>query len=318
MSNIYQSNLNYGNSVERFDPFYNKQENCCNNNTIAEPTSQNCCCKESMRKALKLLCNSELTELIDFDKFAFLTNSFIVGTKLVLLKIGSDEKDNLGKLEGSFKQFSNCNCDLIDISGTAVYDVPIPVSLKDLAEQVTELIKSILEIIGNQTGFLATLAEILREFLKIFDPFDFNEELLQAILDFLIKYFTTLPMVDKASLCAVNAIAFQTKWVDGSEELREKNYKRAKSIFIEQLGSFCKNDCDKCECNCDCDDCCCVKGVMNDVLNSNFSHKVTLTAGNLTLREATVLGRVNNVLVLANDKKYRFYFVCADQVQFID
>lgn len=26
MNNIYQSNLNYGNSVERFDPFYNKQE----------------------------------------------------------------------------------------------------------------------------------------------------------------------------------------------------------------------------------------------------------------------------------------------------
>lgn len=184
----------------------------------SQPTNTNirtnCCCKKSMIEALKLLCNTELANLVDFEKFAFLTNSFIVGARLVLLKIGSDEKDNLSNLDGKFKRFSPCNCDLIDIEGTAAYDVPLPVSVTDLAEQLTEFIKLILDLLGQQDGIIGTLVDILKAILSLIEAESFSEEILQAILDFLIKFFTTVPMVDKASLCSIDSIAFQIKYVD--------------------------------------------------------------------------------------------------------
>ncbi len=288
------------------------------------PQPMNCCCKKSMIEALKLLCNTELSNLIDFEKFAFLTNDFIVGARLVLLKIGSDEKDNLSNLDAKFKRFSPCNCDLIDIEGTAAYTVPLPLSITDLAEQITILIENIIDIVGQQDGILGTLVDILKELLRIFDPSDFGQEILEAILNFLIEYFTTVPTVDTASLCSIETIAFEAKREDTlpssditRDELNEKNYQQAKCILQNQLDRTNKK-CGECNCNCECDDCCCTDSILNELFNSNLSRKITLTAGNLTLREATILGVKGDVLVLSNDKKRRFYFVCANAVQFLE
>lgn len=310
------------------------QENSCNNREIQECKTdttlstevQNCCCKKSMVEAMKLLCNTELSDIIDFEKFAFLSKQFTVGARLVLLKIGSEEKDNLSNLDGTFKRFAPCNCDLIDISGTAYYNVPLPFSLGDLAEVLTDLIKNIIDILGTQTGILGTLVDILKELLKLFDPLDFSEEILQAILDFLVKYFTVLPVVDSASLCTLDAIAFQVKRVDAptssektGDELTEANYRRAKCIFQKQLDNPCGcSECSGCKEHCDCDSCCCNSSILNELFTSNLSKKATLTAGNLTLREASVLGVKGNVIVLANDKRRRFYFICSNSVEFLE
>lgn len=136
----------------------------------------NCCCKKSMVEALKLLYNKELCELIDFEKFAFLSDDFIVGARLVLLKSGSEEKDNLSNLEGSFEKFSPCNCDVISIKGKVFYNFPLPFSLTDLAEELCTLIRNILDIVAIQP-IVGSAVGILEELLKIFNPLDFNEKL---------------------------------------------------------------------------------------------------------------------------------------------
>ena len=48
-----------------------------------------------------------------------------------------------------------------------------------------------------------------------------------------------------------------------------------------------------------------------------MAHTVSLTAGNLLLVGATLLGTIGNTLVLSNDAENRFYFVCAEQVEFL-
>lgn len=328
-------NENYRTDVNTENNFLNSFANSKTNEEVSQmPLScgfqipqismrQNCCCKKSMIEALKLLCDTELSELIDFEKFAFLTNTFIVGAKLVIAKLGTEDKDNLSNLDGEFKRFSPGNCDLIDIEGTAYYNLPLIVSITDLAEQMSMLIQQIIDIIGTNEGILGTAADLLKEVLKIFDPVDFSEELLQSILDFLLKFFTTIPKAETASICNLDAIAFEAKYAVSSAsgdktslDIMECNYKRAKEIFICKLDKRCSS-CGECKCNCDCDDCCCVNGVMEELFSSNLSKKATITAGNLTLRDVSVLGTKGNVLVFANDKKKRFYFVCADAIQFL-
>lgn len=294
-------------------------ENCHRNKK-----RENCCCKKSMIAALKLLCNSELAELIDFEKFAFLTDNFIVGAKLVLFKKGIEGKDNLSDLSGSFRRFSPCNCDLIEIAGTAFYDVPLPVSITDLAEQLSDFITEIIDILAIQPGIIGAGVDILREILKLFDPEGFNEALLEAIYGFIINFFTTLPTVDAASLCGIESVAFEAK--DGEvtpsetqtgNEQKNANYQKAKKIFKCELEQGCEDHCGECSCNCECDDCCCADSILKELSNSNISRKVTVAAGNLTLRDVEVLGAKGDVLVIANDKKKRFYFVCANSVQFL-
>lgn len=75
------------------------------------------CCKASMRQALRLLCSNCISDLLDFDGFAFITDDLVVGTQTV--PMCPDAKDNLSNLEGTFRRFSPCNCDLIDIEGCA-------------------------------------------------------------------------------------------------------------------------------------------------------------------------------------------------------
>lgn len=304
----------------------NNESNCDN-----AQTRTTCCCKKSMAEALSILCDSELADYIDFEKFAFISNSFIVGAKLVLLKIGTDEKDNLSDLSGTFRRFAPCDCDLIQIDGTAYYNFPQLVSLTDLAEQLFRFINNIVDAIGTQSGILGTIAAVLKEIQKWFDPEDLNDAILQAIADFLFNYFTTLPAVSTASLCNIESIAFETKYVKPMtstdttrDEVTEENYKRSKEIIQRKLDRNCKcgiagcnsgNCCNKYQ---NADNCCCADSILDELANSNLSHKATITAGNLTLREATVLGSVGDVLVIANDKKRRFYFVCANAVQFLE
>lgn len=80
-----------------------------------------CCCKASMVEALRLLCNAELSTLVDFDSFFFLTSTLAVGGSLTVPAAGAD---NISGLEASFQRFSPCNCDLIDVGGSAYFTTP--------------------------------------------------------------------------------------------------------------------------------------------------------------------------------------------------
>lgn len=80
-----------------------------------------CCCKASMVEALRLLCGTELASLVDFDAFFFLTDALTVGSALT---VPTDEPDNISLPEASFRRFSPCNCDLIDVDGTAYFATP--------------------------------------------------------------------------------------------------------------------------------------------------------------------------------------------------
>ncbi len=80
-----------------------------------------CCCKASMVEALRLLCGTELASLVDFDAFFFLTDSLAVGSALT---IPCSKPDNIECPEASFRRFSPCNCDLVDIDGTAYFADP--------------------------------------------------------------------------------------------------------------------------------------------------------------------------------------------------
>ncbi len=86
------------------------------------PDTEACCCKASMAAALELLSGTRLADLVDFDAFFFLTDTFSVGGTLSAPMAGAP--DNLAALQASFRRFSPCNCDLLDVTGSAYYALP--------------------------------------------------------------------------------------------------------------------------------------------------------------------------------------------------
>lgn len=214
------------------------------------------CCKRSLRDALKLLCSNTVSDLVDFDAFAFLTDSGVVGA--VPTAMAADDTDNLGDLTGTFRRFSPCNCDLIDIEGTVT------------------------------TPFGATIE------------------------------------VDEASLCALSAIVFQLLPVedDGGTpvgccpETTLSRYRKVRDLLQRELA--CTSRCGECLCDCDCsDDCCCTASVLSALSGKSLNKRTTLTAGLLAVRDVTALGTIGSVLVLGNEEESRFYFVCANKVDFL-
>ena len=77
---------------------------------------EGCCCKQSFRSALGLLCDQQISSLLDFDLSAFLTCTYSAGATLEPGDAGGNPTDNLADtLSGSFRRFSPCSCDLIDV-----------------------------------------------------------------------------------------------------------------------------------------------------------------------------------------------------------
>lgn len=93
----------------------------CRGSTPEPVTEETCCCKGSMADALQLLCGDALSSLVNFDAFFFLTGSLSLGSALT---VPGTDTDNIGTPTASLRRFSPCNCDLLDISGTAYFAVP--------------------------------------------------------------------------------------------------------------------------------------------------------------------------------------------------
>ena len=88
------------------------------------PSGGDCCCKMGMAQALRLLCDPELSELIDFEAFAFLTCDLAVGGQTVAAGAATAAQDNIPVLGASFRRFSPCNCDLLEIDAPVYPSVP--------------------------------------------------------------------------------------------------------------------------------------------------------------------------------------------------
>lgn len=99
-----------------------------------QPVEEGCCCKQSFRAALQLLCNSQLATLLDFNQAAFVTDTYVAGATINTTPAGTTPSDNLNTMSGSFRRFSPCNCDLLEIS--ALVNTPPETSTGVTATQV--------------------------------------------------------------------------------------------------------------------------------------------------------------------------------------
>ena len=261
---------------------------CCCRPVPAPPmppeVDEGCCCKQSFRAALGLLCDQQISNLLDFDAAAFITNTYSAGAALncgkhsahgssVQAEGEADESrrrpsspscsggasDNLGNLSGSFRRFAPCSCDLLDIE----------------AELHT----------AGRKGCDFTAAQV--------------------------------------SLCELDAVVIQgaKACAEGeatADEVTARNFRCLRQRLAQRLNpgnSPCGQD--QCSCTCDSRDCCCAAGLLDTLARNNLSRRVSLAAGLLVVHNVTLLGTAGNVLVLANDTDNRLYFVCVNSVQFI-
>ena len=259
---------------------------------------EGCCCKQSFRAALGLLCDEQISNLLDFDAAAFITDTYTAGAALTCGKPsagdtsgddtggaaaqaedddGGDDagttgkptptppccpsgvSDNLGTLSGSFRRFSPCSCDLLDID----------------AELYT----------AGAKGCAFTASQV--------------------------------------NLCELDAVVIQAAAAcpEGdltADEATARNFRCLRQLLAQRLNP-CGDPCGQTYCSCACDgrDCCCAAGLLSTLAQNNLSRRVSLAAGLLVLSGVTLLGTVGNVLVLANECDNRLYFVCVNSVQFI-
>lgn len=96
----------------------------CEDGRPTPETGDDCCCKGSMVEALRLLCGSELSELVDFNSFFFLTDALTVGGTLQPTLSNQGPADNISGLDASLQRFSPCNCDLLEVEGVSYFAIP--------------------------------------------------------------------------------------------------------------------------------------------------------------------------------------------------
>ncbi len=275
-------------------PEYCRQMICCCR-PAPTPTPQppqveeGCCCKQSFRAALGLLCDERISSLLDFDAAAFISDTYTAGAPLTgggkphaasaepqAEGAGDDAaparrphpptpscaggaSDNLGKLAGSFRRFAPCSCDLLDID----------------AELYT----------AARKGCDFTAAQV-------------NLCQLDAVV------------IQGAEACAEGDLT--------ADEATARNFRCLRALLAQRLSPV-GSPCGQASCSCACDgrDCCCAAGLLSTLAQNNLSRRVSLTTGLLVLRNVQLLGTVGNVLVLANETNNRLYFVCVNSVQFI-
>lgn len=273
---------------------------CCCHPTPCPPpkppeVDEGCCCKESFRAALSLLCDQQISSLLDFDAAAFVTDTYVAGAALDCGKkhcghgphaaadvedeaedegssrhrpscpppcppcYPSGASDNLGTLSGSFRRFALCNRDLLDIDAELH-----SAGRKDCCFTATQV-------------SLCELAAVV---------------------------------IQGAKACAEGDLC--------AEEVMARNFRCLRQRLSQRLNP-CGDPCGKdwCACACDERDCCCAAGLLDTLARNNLSRRVSLVAGLLVLTDVALLGTVGNVLVLANDNKNRLYFVCVNSVQFV-
>lgn len=285
----------YTNTNERYYENYQVTDRYYNYpNKYKEPKMEQCCCKKSMREALELLRYDSLRPFVNFNQFAFISDFFIVGAYLVGIDYSTPPKDNLSELNGTFERFSACNCDLIDISGQLYYPKPVPLTLGGLITSI-----------GTIPGVSELVALIEAAVPATIDLGAILNSILDDIIDYILATVNPLTNVDLASLCTLKAVSFNVTPGDYDDFVSALSYYLDKKHYKD------------CNCNCDCDDCCCSKGIIDNLYMSNINNQVTVVAGSLVLTGVEVIGKKKDVLVLGNSNDSRIYFVCVDSIDYI-
>lgn len=88
-----------------------------------------CCCKNDMKKALKLLFDPTVNPAVLSNEFAFIGKKFLVGASLELVPVGGDltdlENDNITDPSATITSINPCQSDFINISASGFYyEVP--------------------------------------------------------------------------------------------------------------------------------------------------------------------------------------------------
>ena len=105
--------------------------------------------------------------------------------------------------------------------------------------------------------------------------------------------------VTQAALCRITAIAFGALAVDGDATA---NFQTVSQTLSQLLRPSKPQDC----------------GSMIDALTSAAAVRTsTVAAGPLIIANSAILGQLGDVLVMANSTDSRFYFVCANKIDFI-
>lgn len=93
---------------------------CCTPVAAPCPTpevEEGCCCKQAFRAALRLLCDDEIADLLNFDQTAFITDNYVAGATVTETITAATPADNLVEpLSGIFRRFTPNNRDLLDIT----------------------------------------------------------------------------------------------------------------------------------------------------------------------------------------------------------
>lgn len=114
-----------------------RQQSCgsAGNQSCQQEPAARCGCADDFRTLLGILCGQQLRGLVDFTAFAFITDSFLMGTTLEAPTVTTAPGDNLTDLTGSYV-CGSAGCDTIAASG----DLALPtVGAAPVALPVTQV-----------------------------------------------------------------------------------------------------------------------------------------------------------------------------------
>lgn len=275
-----------------------------------------CTCRDAMATALRLLCSGDLAGLVDFSRFAFIGQSYLIGTYRICPCGETSTYDNLADtLSGSFNRFTPCSCDLIDISGT-VYDATPIANPDGVSTLLTALSTNLSGVSGTEA--VVTALNALAEYTNT-DSANYRADLLDAFTPLLGGCSCPQVTVDEVSLCALTAIVFEA--AGSTTTAQQANYQALKQILLQILRPKCPPPCPPCAppqpqpCSVPCN--CKNTGILASLDRCGMVQALSLTAGPLLLTDVALLGAIGSVLILANDAQNRIYYVCSESVEFL-
>lgn len=287
----------------------------CQNSAATENRGKNnCACRDAFATALRLLCSGDLTGVVDFGSFAFITSDYLIGSYRTCPCGQTGPYDNLADdLTGSFNRFTPCSCDLIDISGN-VYDATPTAELSSVSALFTALSEN-LDGVSDVDDLIAALAAVADRVNP--ESANFRPDLAAAFTPLLGGCGCPEISVDEVSLCSLCAIAFEAT---GTGTVQNANYANLKQVLMQMLRPAAPT-CPPCAPPqpqpCTIPAGCENTGLLGVLDRCGMIHSLSLTAGPLLLVDVQLLGSIGNVLILANDNDNRIYFVCSDCVEFV-
>ena len=107
------------------------------------------------------------------------------------------------------------------------------------------------------------------------------------------------PTVTQAALCRLNAIAFEA--LETGDDAAA-NFQTISQTLGQLLRPKKQQDCDN---------------LADSLTNAAAIRASTVVAGPLVVTNSAILGQLGNVLVMANSTDNRFYFICANKIDFM-